>query len=240
MLVLLGAVLQIVAAGFLSVGTFETSVRLFQVYIQPAGWAFSIWGLIYTLSLLYGLYQFRSRVDSSLLQMTRLPAAIAFYGSIAWLFFAGFDTAVVWLTVPTLALMAGALAYVITLKAASSPRDTFFAKTILLPYAAWTGIAAWLNIQALVVERGLITSETINLSLNLFFFAAIAGYSWFWYQKTRYNLWYGGVLFWALAGIMAANSSAPGNPLFVWLALAYTGLLLYLTSSHHRRLFKSI
>ena len=64
-LVLVSAITQVVAPAYLSIGTFETSERIMQVFIQPAGWAFSIWGLIYTLSFIYAIYQLIPKYENS-------------------------------------------------------------------------------------------------------------------------------------------------------------------------------
>jgi hypothetical protein len=53
--------------------------------ITPAGWAFSIWGALYTGSLAFAVYQLLPRqANNGVLASLRLPAALAFLGNAAW------------------------------------------------------------------------------------------------------------------------------------------------------------
>ena len=206
LLILIVAVLQVVAAGVLSLNTFEESTRAFPVYIQPAGWAFSIWGLIYLLSFVYAVYQLIPKNDNALLQKTRMPAVIGFAGSIVWLYFAGATDWQIWLTVPTLMLMAFFFTVVIRAKGdTASPRQTFFSQSILFPYAAWTGIAFWLNVQTVMISEGLVTSSLVNVLSNAALLVGIILFTAYYFKKSNYSWWYGGVLVWASIGVIVAN-----------------------------------
>ena len=219
------SVLQVVGAYFLSIGTFEESARALPVFIQPAGWAFSVWGLIYTLSFVYAVYQVIPKNNNPTLQATRLPALIAFVGSTAWLYFAGLSNAWVWATVLILFGIAHALTFVVKAPDADSKVTNLLSKKILYPYAAWTAIAAWLNPAALLVERGVVTSETLNFTLNLLLFGAILTVTLYFFKKSSYSAWYGGVLLWAATGVAAANWSS-GSTTFVSLAAVYALLVV--------------
>jgi hypothetical protein len=228
-LVLVSAIVQIAGAAFLSVGTFETSERIMPVFIQPAGWAFSIWGLIFTLSFVYAVYQLIPRYDNELLKKTRIPAIVGFLGAVAWLYFAGMDNSFVWLTIPILFLMAISFTFVIKAKNKGSKINILLSKKILLPYAAWTGIASWLNIQSLLSEKSLITSDLINLLSNGILFLCIATFTLFYFKKTDYSFWYGGVMIWASIGVIYSNLNG-GSILFAGLAglLILVVLFLYI------------
>jgi len=215
--VLSASILQVVGAAYLSIGTFEDAERALTVYIQPAGWAFSIWGLIYTLSFIYAVYQVVPRNDNTLLRKTRVPALVGFLGSIAWLYFAGMSSDLVWLTIPILFMMAIAFTRVVTAGDGDDAKQTLLSKKILLPYAAWTGIASWLNIQAIVNERGVIVSEQINLVSNYLLFACIAVFTLVYFKKSGYSAWYGGVMVWASIGVVYANLNG-GSQVFATLA----------------------
>ncbi len=226
---LLSSILQIFAAAFLSVGTFETSERVFQVFIQPAGWAFAVWGLIYTLSLIYGVYQIIPKSDNETLRATRLPATIGFLGSIAWLYFAGMDNWMIWLTIPVLFIMAASFVFVINAPVTGNKKQIRLSRNILLPYAAWTGIASWLNIQALLSEQSVILDNVSNLMTNGILFACITIFTLYYFKETKYNPWYGGVMIWAGIGVMAANLNG-GNIIFAilggLLSVVVAGLLM--------------
>lgn len=232
LLVLVASISQVVGAAYLSIGTFEQSVRVLPVFIQPAGWAFSIWGLIYTLSFVYAVYQIIPAFDNALLRQTRLPALLGFSGSIAWLYFAGMTNWTVWLTIPILFAMALVFVKVVNTQGIDDKRQTIFSRDILLPYAAWTGIAAWVNVQALLVDQSLVTSSTVNIATNLLLFVGLASFTLFYFKKTGYSAWYGGVMIWAGVAVVTANL-ANGSTwfavlagLFVLLSAGLTGRLL--------------
>jgi len=228
-LVLIASIAQVAGAVFLKIGTFEESARALPVFIQPAGWAFSIWGLIYTLSFIYAVYQIIPKYDNELLRQTRLPALLGFSLSIAWLFFAGMSNWAVWLTIPILFAMAFFLIGIVNTKASGDKLQTFFSKDILLPYAAWTGIAAWVNVQALLVDQAIVTTSTINIITNLILFVGLAAFTLFYLKKTGYSFWYGGIMIWAGVAVVAANLTE-GSAWFATIAAVFAltsaGLIL--------------
>lgn len=214
-LVLIAAVAQVVAAAWLGAGTFETSAREWPVFIQPAGWAFSIWGFIFVAAFAFAVYQYLPKYDNQTLRAVRLPALIAFVGSIAWLYFAGASDWQVWLTIPTLFLMAGALTVVVAQPALPAPWPQLFSQSLLLPYAAWTGIAQWLNVQVLLSDQGFITSGAMNTGSNVLLLCCIAGYSLYWLRRSGYSIWYGAVIIWASIGVIATNTGTPEGSVII-------------------------
>jgi hypothetical protein len=203
--VLLASILQVVAAGFLNIGSFQDTERTLQVFIQPAGWAFSIWGLIYTLAFIYAVYQVIPKYDNATLHKTRIPALVGFLGSIAWLYFAGMSNWMLWLTAPVLFLIAISFVYVVKAPDSADKKQTLLSKKILFPYAAWTGIACWLNVQTLLNDQLVVTNETINLLTNGFLFACVVMFTMYYFKKTQYSAWYGGVMVWAGVGVVSMN-----------------------------------
>lgn len=87
-LVLLTALLQIVTPALPGLGFGEpigSQSDAVRTLITPAGWAFSIWGALYTGSLVFAVYQLlASNRDNRLLRQIRMPAAGAFLGNAAW------------------------------------------------------------------------------------------------------------------------------------------------------------
>jgi benzodiazapine receptor len=223
--VVVAAIAQVVAAGYLSIGTFENSERILPVLIQPASWAFSIWGLIYVLSFIYAVYQVIPRFDNSMVRKSRVPALLAFTGSIAWLYFAGMEAPLVWLTIPILFAMAFVLKNVVTTPESEDVKQNFFSKYTLLPYAAWAGVASWINIQALLIEESIVTTSGVNTATNLLLFAGIVGFTWMYFKKSQYNIWYGGVLVWASVAVAIVNYQRE-SWLFVVLAAVYAGIVV--------------
>src|SRR5690606_36112111 len=74
------------ALPFNGISTGEVS-DMFEVYFVPAGYAFSIWGLIYLGLLAYGVYQLLpGERDNQRLRSIFLPFVISSIANIAWLF----------------------------------------------------------------------------------------------------------------------------------------------------------
>jgi hypothetical protein len=225
-IVLIAALSQLVGLYFFGAGNFETGSRFLPTFIQPAGWAFSIWGMIYTLSLVYAVYQWLPRNDNQALRANRPLATVAFLGSSAWLFFANQGGVLLWLTIPTLFIMAGVLNFIVTQKDITVPRFNFYSKAILYPYAAWTGIAQWLNVQALLNQERIITDPVVNISSNLAFLILIGIYSFAYFRVSGWSMWYGGVIAWAALGIVSANVMPDGNLIIAFIAGALCLLAL--------------
>lgn len=215
-LVVLAAIAQVPAAYLLSAGQFESGIANAPVvYIQPAGWTFGIWGLIYLLSITFAVYQVIPKNDNQLLRAVRIPALIAFVGSSLWLVAANSTGAYIWLTIPILFSIAIALCVVVVQPPLANPKAQWFSYSTLMPYAAWTGIAQWLNIQALVNAEGLITTGAMNTTSNVFLLIIIAFFSLYWLRKAQYSLWYGGVIIWASMGVIAANTGSPEGSVII-------------------------
>ena len=233
-LVLLASVGQVIAAAYLSIGTFEQTERALPVLIQPAGWAFSIWGLIYSLSIVYGMYQIIPKYDNKTLKQTRVPALLGFTGSAVWLYFAGMSNWMVWLTILVLFGMALVLTTVVTAAEGENIWQNRFSKYILLPYAAWAGIASWVNVQALLLDQNVITSPSVNFVTNIFLFIGLTLFTLKYFRKSGYSAWYGGVMVWAATAIVAANWEMGS----IWFVLLATGYILVTVSLCGRKFLK--
>lgn len=202
--VLLATATQFVGFMYVTNDTFATASRDLPTLIQPAGYTFGIWSLIYLLSIIFALYQWPKKNDNQLLRALRLPVSFAFIGSAVWLYLAA-TPALLWYTVPTLVCMALLLNYAITRPQVSRPSAQFFSQTILMPYAAWTGVAQFVNIQAVLNQENIITTTGANLTSNVLILILATTFLWYFYRKTNYSLWYGGVITWASIGIVSAN-----------------------------------
>ena len=204
-MVLVVAILQVVAAGLLSIGTFETTERVLPVFIQPASWAFGVWGVIYALSIVYAIYQVVPKFDNATLQVTRVPALVGMIGAASWLYFAGMDNWSVWLTIPILFGVAYAFTYVVTAPESGDLKQDFFSKYALLPFAAWTAVACWINLPALLLDQSIVTDPTVNLWINLVLFVGIVVGTTYYFRQSQYNFLYGGIMVWAAVAVTIVN-----------------------------------
>lgn len=163
--------------------------------IQPAGFAFSIWALIYVGLILHALFGLMARRDEAAWDAVRLPMA----GSIAigtlWLWIAPTypitATAAIW---AMLALAGYALVRV-------AGQDRWLLATPLAIYTGWLTAAANVSLGVVVAGYGLLTdteSAAVMLALALTIGVSVQ-------LRRPADFAYGLTLIWALIGIMAVN-----------------------------------
>lgn len=215
-LVLVAALVQIVFPFF--VNPFRDNVRPIQAsepsQLEPAGYAFSIWGAIYLGAVAYAIWQLTpsGRADPATVRIA--PLAIMIYvGSSAWLASAKFGP--VWATMPILAAMAGcavvSLWFAQTSGAPSIERTLCMIAPFAL-YAGWTLCATFVNI-AEVAPRygftrfGLSIPGYAILSIGVLT-AAVAGVLWL----TQANLLFAATVIWALIAILVVGYQRQADP----------------------------
>jgi hypothetical protein len=160
--VILAALLQIVFPILPSLGIGQAigdqsdEVR---TLITPAGWAFSIWGALYTGSLLFALYQaLPAQRRNRLLQAIRWPAAGAFTGNAVWALY----TQSFGLSLISSAIIAFTLANLLVIldrftrwREGFSGGERWLAVLPLSALAAWLSAATIVNIAASLRFHGL-------------------------------------------------------------------------------------
>lgn len=221
-LVLVAAMFQVIAAGTIAIDAFtgDTYNNLFTL-IQPAGYVFSIWGLIYALSLAYAMYQVVPENNNAYLEHTRGYALVAFIGSSLWLYVAGTTLDVRWLTVIVLGVIAFALYKAVTLQ--EMPKVSKIAKILsfyaLFPYAAWTAIAQFVNLHSIINQYRLIEGRDLNLLLGVVLLVGVSWLTLYTLKKVDYSPWYGLVIVWAAIGVVISNyTNSGGEPIIIGLA----------------------
>lgn len=157
------AVGQIVAAtlvGLYGGGEITTGDRAGEPAIVPAGYAFSIWGLIELLCLVYAVWALPARrPDPDLRDRLAAPLIVTFAGFSAWLVAAEVEP--VGSTLVILAVMVGGL--LVAVRRALAERERIrawgrFGSTVFWSmaglYLGWTSIAVWLNLTTTTVFLG--------------------------------------------------------------------------------------
>jgi hypothetical protein len=202
---------------------------------QPAGWAFVIWGLIFSLMLLYGIRQaLPAWRNTSLYQSIGWPAVGALLMCNAWMVSAqlygntGALLVIMWLF------------WVLTVMAffrvlAMRPLLDRFDSIVTLPgfaiLAGWLSAAACVNtVSWLRVSKMLPPMFTLSLSAAATI-VVIGVLSLLVLQRARGYVWYGVTTLWALSGIAYANLYDQPNRdiaiLAVGLALIVVATLLW-------------
>lgn len=187
------------------IGDQSDSVR---TLITPAGWAFAIWGALYTGTLVFAVFQALARHrDDALLARIRWPAAGAFLGNGLWALY----TQSFGLTAISVVIILATLVCLLTIyrivAAWPSPFTTGERWCVVLPLtalASWLTVASIVNIAAALRYHGMeggaatpLISAGVLVVAGVIAAAAIL--------SGRGNPPYALVMLWALSAIYAAG-----------------------------------
>ncbi|OGZ31956.1 MAG: lantibiotic ABC transporter permease [Candidatus Portnoybacteria bacterium RBG_13_40_8] len=171
----------------------------------PAGYAFSIWGLIYTLLTIYVVYQFSQKENILTAQVNRLFVVNALF-NVGWLFAWHYD--VIWLSV---LLMIGLLVTLIKIadvlrQSVLTRKENFLVRLPFSIYFGWITVATIANITVLLVGlgwNGFGLAESFWTVIVLLVGAAIGS----WRTIHDRNIPYALVLVWAYGAILFKHVS---------------------------------
>jgi hypothetical protein len=176
--------------------------------ITPAGWAFSIWSVLYAGSLIFAVFQaLPSQQDNILVAGLRWPAAGAFLGNALWALYTQFyglsavSSAIIMLTL---------LCLLVVYRRLSSWRRMFGRGELWCAYVPLSALASWLTAATIVnvtaslrfhgVEAG--DATPMIAAAVLVIGGAIAAFT---VRAGQGNLPYAVVFLWALAAIYASG-----------------------------------
>ncbi len=194
------AALFFAAAPFVNTGFngFEASqfpIPQINVPVQPAGYAFSIWGVIYLWLIIGTGFGLLKRADSDDWAAARAPLFISLAVGVSWLSVA--QTSVVWATVLIWVMLITALSAL--LRAGTS--DRWLQREAIGIYAGWLTAASSVSIGLMLAGYGY-TSETIAAFIGLAIALALATAI----QRARPDsVAYPAAVIWALVGVIVSN-----------------------------------
>lgn len=175
----------------------------------PAPFAYSIWYFIFTLSIIYAIYQaFPKYRDDPLLKKIRFFSCLAFISSTLWMLLYQIFGNGWWLAILMALLLFGSVvAYVRTLDAHLPLKSLRY--WVIIPLfgllSGWSSLAAFVNFASIVKDSpaGLLGLTptwfgTITLSAAFLF-------SLFIIYLTKGNVWYIAAFLWGLAALFIAN-----------------------------------
>ncbi len=220
--VLVLAIAQVAAAAMQAVGLgtpIGEQSDAVRTLITPAGWAFSIWGALYTGSFVFAIYQaLPSQRDNAYVSGLRWPAALAFLGNALWALYvqlvdlSAISVAIIFLSLGSLL---AALKHMTSWSGPLSAGDRWCVRLPLSALAAWLTAATIVNIAASLRFHGIeadASAAPVIAAGVLALGGAIAGTA---LARSRGNLPFALVFLWALAAIYAA-----GGQLSSWVAFA--------------------
>jgi hypothetical protein len=196
----------------------------FPTLLVAAGYAFAVWGLIFLLDVVFGIWQAlpRQRGDDTLTAI-RPVAAAGFALTTVWMPL--FSQQLFWLALAVIwASLACVLYCAITL--VRDPEAKAWAWVPLSLHAGWLSLAAFLNTAQVVVAFGLLPSTNM-LPWSIALFAAAAALLLGANRLMGGNPAYAAVALWGLAAVYVEQSqaAAAGAEAAAWVAVAIGALL---------------
>lgn len=185
--------------------------------VQPAGFAFAIWGIIYLWLVIHGGYGLLMRAEASDWDRARWPAIGAMALGSGWLWVAVANplaaTVMIWAML-ALALLALARAPI---------RDFWYARAPLGLFAGWLTAASFVSLGLVMAGYGIIASNHVTALLMVLMAAGFAALV---LTRLRAGGGYALAAGWGLLGIAVAN--LPSHPDIVALSLAGVAALGWL------------
>jgi hypothetical protein len=228
--VFLAAIAAVGAAPFITLTDFGLSAQMFagdgNQTLRAAGYAFSIWGVIYLGLLIYATWQaLPAMPGSTLLDAVAWPSVIAMGGCAAWLFAAALDAKLATVGIITVSAAAMILGLV---RAADQRRRAGPSRLILWPLcllAGWLTIASAINALTVLTAFGVIADpDRTAWALGGVAVVTLVGGGLVWRIG---HLAYGLPIAWGLTAVWVAEQG--GKPAVAAAALAGAGMVLVLS-----------
>ena len=218
------------------VTTGEVSDR-FQVYFVPAGYVFSIWGLIYVGLALYAIYQTSpAQRENPRLRATGYLFALSCLANITWLFLWHYEYFVLTL-VAMIALLLLLIAIYLRLGIGRAAVPTAERWLVQLPfsiYLGWISVATIANVTSVLDYlnwNGWGISPEVWTGIMLLAGVVLA----FAMAFTRGDMAYGLVIIWAFAGIAVRHAGTQIVATTAWIAVGLAVLALIIGLFLNRR-----
>jgi hypothetical protein len=189
--------------------------------LRAAGYAFSIWSVIYLGVIAFAVYQLMPKTDgSATLKRAGWPAALAIFGCGAWIWASAADRE--WASVAVIVASAGcAIAALLGAKAASK-WDRLFVTLPIALLAGWLTIASAINLITVATELGYVPAE-LRLPVGIGGVLAVWAAAFAVLRASRV-LAYGLPVAWGLVAVFVAERI--DSPAAGWTALAAAAVLL--------------
>lgn len=193
-------------------------VQIARPSIQPAGYAFGIWSVIYLWLFVHAVTSLWKRSDNAIWDRTRLPLVIAIALGSAWLSIA--PVAPVTATVTIIVMAAAAITAFLR---ADTGTDRWLLSAPIAILAGWLSAAAAVSTGVVIAGFGLLSDTASAVAM----IAATLTLS-TWVQRRQPQMpVYGLTVIWALAGVVVANAGLnPTIAILSGLGIALMALVL--------------
>ncbi|MGB3555668.1 MAG: hypothetical protein WBA25_13615 [Jannaschia sp.] len=186
--------------------------------VQPAGYAFAIWGAIYlwlVVSAAFGLWK---RAEDPAWDGTRLPLIVSLAIGAVWLAVA--VASPIWATILIWAMLAAALAALLR----TSRADVWLLRAPLGLYAGWLTAASCVSLGVTAMGYGLPPFGPVGWSIAMLCLALAIAVA---ILRIVPSPMYGAAVAWALIGVFVQNGADPVGLLAAGGAVAVAALTLW-------------
>lgn len=193
-------------------------VQIARPSIQPAGYAFGIWSVIYLWLFVHAVTSLWKRRDNAIWDRTRLPLVIAIAIGSAWLSIA--PVAPVTATVTIIVMAAAAITAFLR---ADTGTDRWLLSAPIAILAGWLSAAAAVSTGVVIAGFGLLSDTASAVAMIA---ATLTLSTWVQRRKPQMPV-YGLTVIWALAGVVVANAGLnPTIAILSGLGIALMALVL--------------
>lgn len=172
-------------------------VQIERPSIQPAGYAFAIWSVIYLWLIAHAVFGLWKRGEDPAWNAVRLPLTIAVAVGAVWLWIAG--QSAIWGTV-TIWIMAGGA--ILAFLSADTGVDRWMLAGPTAIFAGWLSAASAVSTGVLIAGYGWLGDTGAAIAMLALVLGLAIAVQW---QKPRMPV-YGLTVIWALVGVIVANA----------------------------------
>lgn len=136
-----------------------------ELLITPVGWAFSIWGVIYTLAIVQAVCAAASR-DARVSRRFQVDQVVLYLGAVLWIFMAALDSSTLTFLALSLMLVAAVDGVLTLARTAVEPRwFRLVTQTAFGLFAGWVTAAFFLNLSTALVGWGVVEADQVAWQL---------------------------------------------------------------------------
>lgn len=202
-----------------------------ELLITPVGWAFSIWGVIYTLAIVQAVATL-VRGPGAVPRRLQVDLVVLYLGGALWILLAALDSSIATALALLLMLVAAVDAVLtvgLTTRGSSSEPGWFalLTRAAVGLFAGWVTAAFFLNLSTALVDLEVVSAQSVGWQLGVLAVAAVTLLAVL--VRTGGNVAYAAAGAWAMLGI-AVTGRADGTT-SVLAASAVAGVAIVLTAA---------
>ncbi|KQX75101.1 hypothetical protein [Aeromicrobium sp. Root472D3] len=173
--------------------------------ITPVGWAFSIWGVIYTLAIVQAVSVLVTRTDT-VSRRLQVDLVVLYVGGAVWIALAGLDSSAATAAALLVMVVAGVDAVLTVSRDAIAPHWlAVLTRASVGLYAGWVTAAFFLNVSTALVDADVVEADVVGWQLVVVAVAVVTLLAVL--AATRGNVAYAVAGTWAMVGIAVTGRS---------------------------------